>query len=548
MVPVTQIMWPRTPEEKARNRHTGFVCFMNRQDAEDAMEACDETDPFHVGRRIMMRWGKNVKKVSSATMTPFATKRASNDAKRPRFDNAPITSTTLRESLGSDAIQVVIPEDSKRARFITTIASFVAKDGSLLEQRFIAQEFQNPNFSFLTYNESMNSQQKEEHLFYKWRVYAFCQGDGLQTWRMEPFQMFADSAGRFWIPPPVNRAAAMQEEQASIEREERIRQQKAQRRRGRRNEYLTGRQLEQARYSGGAADGSAQMTENELKDFHTLTRDKLCASREAICNAMAFCFEKSGAAKQIANLLHELLVDNGPGVSVDTRIARLYLLSDVLYNSQQPGVRNAFLYRDAIERMAPDVFASLGKHGNGKIGRMTFMKLKTAVSSILSAWTNWSVYNPTFIDELEVRFYCREVAPSAKSANDTAEKSSSPPPNDTDHADDVPVAETATVLKPRGDWKEVAVDDDKVLVQVQPKGVVTMLETMTENQDDDSDVDGEPLDDDDLDGESLGDEDFVMDGTADGKTDQATADGKTDQAQNKKPAGEESDELDGEPL
>mmetsp|Transcript_12335 Transcript_12335/g.22428 ORF Transcript_12335/g.22428 Transcript_12335/m.22428 type:complete len:152 (-) Transcript_12335:1116-1571(-) len=132
MVPVTQIMWPRTPEEKARNRHTGFVCFMNRQDAEDAMEACDETDPFHVGRRIMMRWGKNVKKVSSATMTPFAATKRTNNAKRPRFDSAPITSTALRESLGSDAIQVVILEDSSRARFITTIASFVAKDGCLL--------------------------------------------------------------------------------------------------------------------------------------------------------------------------------------------------------------------------------------------------------------------------------------------------------------------------------------------------------------------------------------------------------------------------------
>ena len=118
---------------------------------------------------------------------------------------------------------------------------------------------------------------------------------------------------------------------------------------------------------------------------------------------------------KLPTLLQELLVDNGPGVSVDTRIARLYLLSDVLYNSQQPGVRNAFLYRDAIERMAPDVFASLGKHGNnGKIGRMTFLKLKTAVSSILSAWTNWSVYNPAFIDELEARFDGREVAPSAK--------------------------------------------------------------------------------------------------------------------------------------
>jgi hypothetical protein len=74
----------------------------------------------------MMRWGKNVKKVSSATMTPFAATKRTNNAKRPRFDSAPITSTALRESLGSDAIQVVIPEDSRRARFITTIVSFVS--------------------------------------------------------------------------------------------------------------------------------------------------------------------------------------------------------------------------------------------------------------------------------------------------------------------------------------------------------------------------------------------------------------------------------------
>jgi hypothetical protein len=41
---------------------TGFVCFMNREDAEEAMEACNEVDPFNVGRLLMMRWGKNVKR------------------------------------------------------------------------------------------------------------------------------------------------------------------------------------------------------------------------------------------------------------------------------------------------------------------------------------------------------------------------------------------------------------------------------------------------------------------------------------------------------
>ena len=60
-----------------------------------------------------------------------------------------------------------------------------------------------------------------------------------------------------------------------------------------------------------------------------------------------------------------------------------------------------WLVADAIERMSPDVFQSLGSHGGG---RMTKNKLRKAVSSVLGAWTNWSVYNSTFIDELESKF------------------------------------------------------------------------------------------------------------------------------------------------
>ena len=34
-----KVMWPRTEEEKARNRNSGFVAFMKRKDAEKALEA-----------------------------------------------------------------------------------------------------------------------------------------------------------------------------------------------------------------------------------------------------------------------------------------------------------------------------------------------------------------------------------------------------------------------------------------------------------------------------------------------------------------------------
>ena len=53
-------MWPRTAEERARNRNTGFVCFMTRDDAQEAMDAFNEEEVF--GRRMILRWGKNVKK------------------------------------------------------------------------------------------------------------------------------------------------------------------------------------------------------------------------------------------------------------------------------------------------------------------------------------------------------------------------------------------------------------------------------------------------------------------------------------------------------
>lgn len=36
-----KIMWPRTDEEKARNANCGFVAFMCRKDAENALRELD---------------------------------------------------------------------------------------------------------------------------------------------------------------------------------------------------------------------------------------------------------------------------------------------------------------------------------------------------------------------------------------------------------------------------------------------------------------------------------------------------------------------------
>jgi len=572
-----KIMWPRTAEERARNRNTGFVCFMARADAEDAMDAYQDADPLDTGRRLVLRWGKNVKKtvkfgtggvptnlrkkprddgvktgggivkkdsnISDKKSSVGSTERMLMDrndgvsTKMGRHSTESASSHSneddlMRQDIGhvdavvkpilgpvydpkqhaAEAIIVTMPSDPYRVKFITTVASFVAKDGSILEQKLIEAQSSNPDFYFLLprhdsevklqslsnpYCSDEDIERLAEHIFYRWRVYSFAQGDGINSWRTEPFVMIEPN-GRFWIPPPLNREAAQEEEEAEKRREEVILAAQEERRKlAEMKGYMTGRQLEHAKYTTVEKGGGIKLNDWEREKFHDLLRNKLCASQDSICDAMAFAFDKSGAAQEISGLLKEAMLES-TGVSVDTRIARLFLLSDILFNSQQPGVRNAFHYRDAIEAMSPEVFESLGKHGYGTIGRMTMNKLRRAVSSVLSAWTNWSVYNSTFLDELQARFEGRELPsgklPNVAEAEEPTSKMDEKEPSEVENKE-----ENATISTvPRGEWKtaeQTAESDDDV-----NRDVVHVDDFDGEALDD---VDGEQIDD--VDGEALDD-------------------------------------------
>ena len=175
---------------------------MNRQDAEGAMQELDDTDPFNVGRFLMLRWGKNVK-TSGHSGNPTSTE-----------------------------IQVELPVGSERFHFISRVAKFVAENGSKAERRLKDKEFANPAFRFLIYNSASNPEQKREHVFYRWRVYSFTQGDSYSEWRTKPFQMF-EPHGQTWIPPPIHN------KESDISRQNEPSDGS--------NEYMTGRQIERSR-------------------------------------------------------------------------------------------------------------------------------------------------------------------------------------------------------------------------------------------------------------------------------------------------------------
>lgn len=371
---------------------------MNRQDAEHAMEACDESDPFYVGRRIMLRWGKNVKKddTPAGGVAPILRQTKANETLQ---DHSSMDCSDERKT-----IRVFPPDDKQRAHFISLVASYVAKDGSQLERALVEREFQNSEYDFLTLPTAADEKRRQENIYYKWRVYAFCQGDSFHEWRTEPFKMFHPN-GCVWVPPPLDIEAARKEQEAKREKE--IERQKQQRKRLNTTIGIkTGRQMEQARKV--KPETATNLTEEELIEYEILFKEQLCGSRESICKAMSFCFEKGIAAKQISSLLDDLFLQLRPGISVETIMARFYLISDILFNSQQPGVRNAFMYRDAIEKRAHQWFESVGDFARTFLGRIRVERLASTINTIFAAWATWHVFDPVFMDELQLCFEGRK--------------------------------------------------------------------------------------------------------------------------------------------
>lgn len=161
--------------------------------------------------------------------------------------------------------------------------------------------------------------------------------------------------------------------------------------------------------------------------------------------------------------------------------------------------------------MSPDVFENLGQHGGG---RMTKNKLRKAVSSVLGAWTNWSVYNTTFIDELENKFEGREISNITLSAGEDLDRNCSielliehtdAEKGCTSHEDN----DKAISTTPRGTWiSGISVEpyETSVDLEGQVNDYLDGEEYDNEKVDKEvDDIDGEELDVDDVDGEAIDD-------------------------------------------
>ncbi|KAI5419066.1 protein RRC1 [Lathyrus oleraceus] len=369
-----KIMWPRTEEERRRQRNCGFVAFMNRVDGQAAKDEMQGVVVYEYELKI--GWGKSVALPSQALPAPppghmaIRSKEGNtvilSGPSGPPVTSVPNQNSELVLTPNVPDIMVTPPEDEHLRHVIDTMALYVLDGGCAFEQAIMERGRGNPLFSFLFVLGS------KEHTYYVWRLYSFAQGDTLQRWRTEPFIMITGS-GR-WIPPalPITKSPEHDKESGST--------------------HAAGRSRR--------VEPERTLTDAQRDEFEDMLR-ALTLERSQIKGTMGFSLDNADAAGEIVEVLTEsLTLKETP---IPTKIARLMLVSDILHNSSAP-VRNASAYRTKFEATLPDIMESFNDLYRSIMGRITAEALKERVLKVLQVWADWFLFSDAYVNGLRATF------------------------------------------------------------------------------------------------------------------------------------------------
>ncbi|OVA06561.1 SWAP/Surp [Macleaya cordata] len=369
-----KIMWPRTDDERRRQRNCGFVAFMNRADGQAAKDEMQGVVVYEYELKI--GWGKSVSLPGQALPAPPPGHMAIRSKEGATVilsgpDGPPVTSVTNQSSElvltpNVPDITVVLPEDDHLRHVIETMALYVLDGGCSFEQAIMERGRGNSLFNFLF---ELGS---KEHTYYVWRLYSFAQGDTLQRWRTEPFIMITGS-GR-WIPPPLPAIKSPEHEKEAG------------------TTFAAGRSRR--------VELERTLTDPQRDEFEDMLR-ALTLERSQIKEAMGFALDNADAAGEVVEVLTEsLTLKETP---IPTKVARLMLVSDILHNSSAP-VKNASAYRTKFEATIPDIMESFNDLYRSVTGRITAEALKERVLKVLQVWADWFLFSDAYVNGLRATF------------------------------------------------------------------------------------------------------------------------------------------------
>ncbi|KAJ7996644.1 hypothetical protein DPEC_G00239180 [Dallia pectoralis] len=369
-----KIMWPRSDEERTRVTNRGFVAFMTRKDAERALAALDGKTVM--GFEMKLGWGKAVRIPPQPLYTPIGVLKMStppppsglpfNSQPRDRFRNDftkpwSRSKEEFEKTLSEAVVKVVIPTERNLLGLIHRMIEFVVREGPMFEAIIMSKEKNNPDFRFLFDNKS------QEHVYYRWKLYSILQGEPPSEWRTADFRMFR--GGSIWRPPLLN-------------------------------PYLHGD--EEAGEEEESPSQEEELKKGQLKTEHREKLEELLRGltprRDEVGDLMVFCLERAEAAEEVVGCIAESL--SLLQTPLQKKIARLYLVSDVLYNCGAK-VANASYYRKYFEAKLPQIFGDISDAYRNIQARLQAEQFKQKIMGCFRAWEDWAIYPESYLIQLQ---------------------------------------------------------------------------------------------------------------------------------------------------
>jgi len=210
----------------------------------------------------------------------------------------------------------------------------------------------------------------------------------------------------------------------------------------------------------------------------------LTGTRGELARCMAFSLEHAEAANEVADIIIASLVVDG--TAVPRKIARLYLICDILHNSAAP-LPMAWKFRQEFQSRLGLVFDHFSTIYHSFPGRITAETFKKQIMAVIDIWEDWIVFSPDFTSGLRQRIEGQidEEMPTPEAAPTEVEEYTPAFVSRFKASSFKPAEETPEAAAPVLDTTSADVDG----------------EPMDENSDD---IDGEPVDD--LDGQPIGED------------------------------------------
>lgn len=317
-----KIMWPRSEEERNRNKNCGFVAYMSRKDAERGLKNLNGKVLFDCELRV--GWGKTVvipsypvfiPKILLDNMQPPPQSGLPFNAQLPKL--LPDNVSTFEEILKYCVIKVVIPTDRYLLSSIHRMIEFVVREGMLFEAIIMEKEQHNSSFRFLFDNQS------PAHVYYRWKLYSVLHGDSIYEWDTREFRMYEN--GPIWKPPVfTNYSQGMPEE--LLERDEK-----------------------------NYENMKKTLSFAQRNHFEYLLH-KLTPENGKIKEGFIFCIEHKEAAEEIVECISQAIQNTA---NIYKICARIYLMYDLLYNCKE--IHRMQLFKQKFEKYLPKIMFYLNQ-------------------------------------------------------------------------------------------------------------------------------------------------------------------------------------------